>query len=507
MMKYTIADSIWMSSQSYPDRIAIEVLHDDGSAEQWTYSTMWDRVRSLAAGLTGIGSGPAGPMAAILLQNSADALLAYLACQVAGVGAVPVNTRLAPPEMQYVVEDSGARVILAASPYLDIAFDVAATCAHEVRVIDASTVVTESHPHAAFVADGASIGGVFYTSGTTGFPKGAMVANGDWLVNALRWGWQLGIRDDEVMLVPGPIFHLSFGSFALCTLMIGGRLRIMPTFDAARACDEFVDTCTMSFLVPSMTAMISEHWRNSGGAPMPALRTMMTSAAAITPGQLEEAYRMFPNVRIIEVYGWTEAGFASFETKHIETVQDATVGWAHVGCEVALFDDDGHRIRSGRGEIGVRTIAHFAGYLNKPGATDAAFQGEYLMSGDIGELMPDGRLKIVDRKKQMIISGGENIYSAEVERTVLEHPSVKEVAVVGKADERWGEIVVACVVPADPTAFDLDVLRAHCRRGLAGYKNPREFLILDELPRNSMGKVQKFVLADRVAGRTSTGVQ
>jgi acyl-CoA synthetase (AMP-forming)/AMP-acid ligase II len=499
-MKFTLADSIAMNIRSFPDRQALEVLGDAG--ESYTYRDLWLRVSALADALREVEPGPHGPAAATLLPNGADALLIYLAGQLAGCAIVPVNTRLAHPEILHIVNDSGARRIFAGGELLATAGSVASAADHDATVVDVAQLPTPGglrDPAVSDPAKGDRLAAVFYTSGTTGAPKGAAMTNDTWLVNAMRWGWQLGLCWDDVMLVPGPLFHMSYCSFAFGTLMIGGRVRIMPSFDAARACDEFTGTCTTAFLVPSMTSMMIEEWQRRGRPPLGSMRAMMTAAALVSPEALSEAFAMFPNARITETYGWTEAGFATDEIKRPETLADATVGYSTLGCEIAILDPDGNPVPSGeQGEVAVKTVAHFSGYLNRPDATAAAWAGDFLRSDDIGVLEKDGRLRIIDRKNGLIISGGENVYAAEVERVLISHPQVRDVTVVGKPDPRWGEVVVAVVVPEPGMAPDPGQVTAYCRARLAGYKCPREVRVWDDLPRNSMGKIQRFIIRDRV---------
>ena len=197
---------------------------------------------------------------------------------------------------------------------------------------------------------------------------------------------------------------------------------------------------------------------------------MMTAAASVSPEALADAFAMFPNARITETYGWTEAGFATDEIKRPETLADATVGYSTLGCEIAILDPGGNPVPPGeQGEVAVKTVAHFSGYLNRPDATAAAWAGDFLRSDDIGVLEKDGRLRIIDRKNGLIISGGENVYAAEVERVLISHPQIRDVTVVGKPDPRWGEVVVAVVVPEPGAAPDPAEVTAYCRARLAGY--------------------------------------
>ena len=287
----------------------------------------------------------------------------------------------------------------------------------------------------------------------------------------------------------------------LAALCIGARVRIMPEFRAELALAELAAHCTFAFLVPSMTAMLEEEWRRLDKPPVDALRLMLSSGA---PGPLSltrTAMAMFHRARVTEAYGWTEGGWVTFEVKDPDTLLAHSVGWPTFGNEVAVFNEAGEPCGVGEaGEVAVKSLTHFDGYLGRPEATEAVRHRGYVMSGDIGIWQADGRLCIVDRKKDMIISGGENIYTAEVERIVHEHPDILEAAVVGLPDQRWGEMVTAMVVPRAGARIDGADLEAFCRERLAGFKVPRRIEVVGELPRNPMGKVQKFRIIEQLGG-------
>ncbi|MCW5744981.1 MAG: AMP-binding protein [Alphaproteobacteria bacterium] len=498
-MHLTIAESVAARALAHPDRPAIEVL----GGTTLTYGQAWRRVVALADAVGAVEPGPQGRMVAVLLGNGADALLAYLACQWAGVTAVPVNTRLAAPEVGFIVGDSGARLILTDRTYAEVAATVAAE--HRARVVlaeDIATPAAVSPPVLAVQDRGAMPCVVGYTSGTTGFPKGALYSNDHYLTALMRWGWEFGLTGDHLMLVPGPLFHLSYAGLSMAALCIGARVRIMPAFDPAAALDELTGSCTFAFLVPSMTGMIAQEWQRRGEPAVPAMRFMISSGA---PGPLsltQTAMRMFGNAKVCEAYGWTEGGWVTFEVKRPETLLAHSVGWPTFGNEVGVFADDGRPCAVGEaGEVGVKSVTHFDGYLGRPEATQAAWRNGYVMSGDIGIWQADGRLCIVDRKKDMIISGGENVYTAEVERVLHEHPGVLEAAVVGLPDARWGEQVTAVIVARNGAKPDPAGVQAFCRERLAGYKVPRRIELVAELPRNPMGKVQKFRIVESLSGR------
>lgn len=498
-MRLTVAETIAVRALSQPDHVAIEVLQGGPTL---TYGELLPRIVALADAIRGTEEGPHGRMVGLFLPNAADHVLGYLACQWVGMAAVPVNSRLAEPEIEFQISDSGAKTILAAGPYLDLARKIGARCGAEVIDADAiSTPDSVDRPVFGEHGYGERSCVVGYTSGTTGFPKGALYSNDHYLTAQMRWGWEFGLTADHVMLVPGPLFHLSYAGLSMGALMIGARVRIMQTFEPSLALDELSETCTFAFLVPSMTTMIAEEWKRRGKPPVDAFRFMISSGA---PGPLSmtvEAMEMFHNARIAEAYGWTEGGWVTFEVKDKKTLLAHSVGWPTAGNEVQVFREDGTPPPVGEpGEVGVKSVTHFSGYLGRPDATAEAWKNGYVMSGDVGIWQPDGRLCIVDRKKDMIISGGENVYTAEVERILVEHPGVLEAAVVGIPDAKWGEMVTAMVVPRDGAGLTPEGVIGYCRDNLAHYKAPRRVEIAAELPRNPMGKVQKFRIVEALTG-------
>lgn len=502
-MQLSIADSIVLRCFANPGRVAIEVV---GSDRSLTYGEVWRRIRGLADALAGCAAGRHGRMVALLLPNGPDAALAIVACQIAGVIAVPLNGRLTAPEMRHILADADCRLLLSAGSFIDIATE--ASRGLPLEIIDAAGVPTPAFA-ARPVAGGRDLGTepcvVGYTSGTTGFPKGAIYTHDYYTMNNYRWGWVFGLSGDHVVLIAGPMFHLSYAGFALAGLTIGARVRILPEFSPATALDELDRHCSFAFLVPTMLRMLAEEWEQRGRPPLAAARHLISAGAPVTSDLLRTAMRMFPAAKIAEMYGWTEGSFATYEIKDPDDLLANSVGWPALGADVALFGEDGELCAPGvAGEIGVRGPVPFAGYLGNPQATAAAFHRGYLMSGDIGLFQPDGRLCLVDRKKDVIITGGENVYTMEVERVLLDHPAVRECAVVGLPDERWGERVGALLVVegAEP---DRAALLEFCRARLAGYKLPRQFAFVSELPRNSMGKVLKAQVAEQLSAAGGDG--
>jgi acyl-CoA synthetase (AMP-forming)/AMP-acid ligase II len=497
-MRFTIAEQLEAVALAFPDRVAVEMV----GGRSYTYRQLIERMEQLAAALGEVQSGRNGTMVAVLMSNGVDSLLSYLACQLRGFAVVPINTRLAPAEMGYILNDSDATVLLSGGDQIERAKAIAGDCGQ--RLIDCDGIGNDAEPlprTQRVRAAGSNTAVVFYTSGTTGFPKGAAISYDCWAERLMWWGWEFDIASTDVMLVPGPTFHMSFASLCFCALYRGARLRIVERFDVPKSYEELRDNCSWSFLIPTMTTMLLDLWRQGGRKPLNAARILLSSGAALSPSTLEDMMQAFPNARIYEAYGWTEGGWVTSEVKKRGTIVPHSVGWSAFGSQVVVLDDDGKVCADGVvGEVAARTPVHFSHYLNNPEATRKAWVGDYQKSGDIGMFLEDGRLKLLDRRNDMILTGGENVYSSEVERVLNEHPTVAECVVVGQPDPRWGNAVVGVVVARPGAQIREDDLRGHCRTQLAGYKCPKRFIVVDALPRNSMGKVEKFRVRADVAG-------
>lgn len=488
MVRHTLVEQFRFTAAAYPDRSAIQVV----GGPELTYAQALDRTRALATAIRMHSDG--GPVA-VLIRNSADAALAYLACQLAGVPALPVNGALTPTEIDYLLDDSSAGVLLYGPEFAGRVAGLAPArrpglvSTEDLPVALPWTEFDPSAPDAPFV--------IGYTSGTTGFPKGAIYDGAGMYVQYLRWAVHFGLSDDSTLLTAGPMFHNSYGGLSILALVLGATNRVLATFDAARAAEELENRCTFAFLVPSMLTQVLAHWRATG-TPMTSLRRLLSSGAAVAAADLDAAFDAFPNAEITEAYGWSEGGWVTHERKARGAVVPRSVGRPMIGADVALFDVDGAPARPGEtGEIGVCNVTPFLGYVNPASTEELSADGRYLLSGDIGRFTDDGRLLVVDRKKDIIVTGGENVASGEVERVLAAHPAVREAAVVGRPDERWGEVVTAVVVAESDV--DTAALRAHCRTRLAAYKVPKAFEFVSSLPRNAMGKVQKFLLREPVA--------
>jgi fatty-acyl-CoA synthase len=492
-------DHVTRHARSMPDSIAIRF-----TGASLTWAELDTRVHTLAAAFAARGIG-AGDRVAVLMTNRPEFVETVLAANAIGAIGVPVNFRLTPDEVGYVLRDSGAALIVTDGPLARLA--AAATVAAPVPTL----VVGDSYeaalaagppPAPTVEIDERDVALIMYTSGTTGRPKGAMLTHLNLLmqsITAIRTSRVYG--DDTVALLNVPLFHIAGIGSLPPILLIGGRTVIMPTgaFDAESTLAVVEsEGVTSLFLVPAQWQVLCAHPDATGRTA--SLRTISWGAAPATVSLLESMAATFPHTEIVSVFGQTEMSPVTTSLPGADGVRKiGSVGRPIPTIAARVVDEDMNDVAPGQvGEIVYRGPTLMAGYWNNPEATAEAFTGGWFHSGDLVRVDDEGFVYVVDRKKDMIISGGENIYCAEVENALAAHPAIADVAVIGAKHERWGETPVAIVVAADPAAPPtLDDLTDWSRDRLASYKKPTSVIVLDELPRNASGKVLKHVLRAR----------
>jgi long-chain acyl-CoA synthetase len=483
------------------ERVAVSF---DGA--ELTYADVWDRCRRLAGGLHALGL-ERGDRVAVLAQNSHRYLELYQAVPAAGMVLVPLNHRHSDAELRYALADSGARVLFAerdvAGLPASVEHVVEADGGHEALLVDAEPA---DFPDDVGEDD---LAGLFYTGGTTGASKGVMLRHRSLVANAMHIQAFWPFDPETRFLLVAPMFHLAGTLAVLASVWHGGRQVVMRAFDAAGLLDLVErERITATQVVPSMLAAISEE-QLARPRDVSSLRFLTFGGAPSATETLRRAHRAFPGAELMTMYGATETAPLVTAVRHVEALVDSprarTCGQPLVGVEVRIVDP-GERTPVGVGEVGevaVRGPNVMLGYWEKPDETAAALAGGWYHTGDLGRLDEAGYLYLVDRAKDMIVTGGENVYSTEVEDVLYRHPAVLEAAVFGIPDARWGEAVHAVVVPrSDVTEHDL---LAHCREAIAGYKVPKRIEIRDEpLPKSGAGKVLKRELrAPHWEGRES----
>ncbi|CAN5705183.1 acyl-CoA synthetase [soil metagenome] len=475
-----------------------------------TYREMSDRSTRGAGALVGWGVRP-GDRVALFMENSPRFIEAYLAVLWTGAVAVPINTRYRVAELAHIVADADVRLVLVdeeGSANHDVSVAAArlgvpvvplqgegegvdawrnAFGAHDA-IID---VVPRSHGDLAVIV---------YTSGTTGRSRGAMLSHGNFLTNARAvtgaWGWTARDR----LLLTLPLFHMhGLGVGLHGTIYQGSSMTLCRAFEEQAVFDELLaGRTTMFFGVPTMFGRLLQEARRREETPPP-IRLLVSGSAPLGPDLLENVERVLGS-RILERYGMTESVMNLGNPLKGER-RPGSVGLPFDGVAVRIADSttDELVVRGRTGEIQLRGPNVFAGYWRDDEATSAAFARDgWFKTGDLGYVDEDGYHHIVGRAKELIISGGFNVYPREVEEVLERHASVLEAAVLGVLDADLGERVVAVVVPRDAEA-SADVLIEHCRARIAGFKKPRHVHFVASLPRNALGKVQKHVLREQLA--------
>jgi fatty-acyl-CoA synthase len=465
--------------------------------EEISYAVLDHRIRRVAGFLASRGI-RADDVVAVLMKNSAAFLELVFAASHIGAVFLPINYRLSADEVGYIVANSGARLLIADEELAAIAAgDAPIVLLNEGAQASATHLASDAVPAPMHPRHPRDLMRLMYTSGTTDRPKGVMLTYENMYWKSADQTLALGLNADTRLLVVGPLYHVGALDLpGIAVLWHGGLLSIHRDFEPGRALAAIEgERLNAAWFAPVMTTALltypdrhrydvsSLKWAIGGGEKTPEARIRAFSD-------------FFKSARYIDAYGLTETvGGDTFMEAGREIEKIGSTGRAIAHVEVEIRDDGGNRLPPGEdGEICLRGPKVTRGYWKDPDKTRATFFGDWFRTGDVGHLDADGFLYLTDRKKDMIISGGENIASSEVERVIYELPEVREVAVVGLPDERWGEKPVAVVVLAENSALDLPSLATHCRSRLAAFKVPRELVIRDSLPRNPSGKVLKRVL-------------
>lgn len=488
-----------------------------------SWSAFADRVSRVAGGLAALGLQP-GERVAILAVNHASFLELQYAILWAGGVLVPVNYRLSSSEISDIVGAASACMIVADAQFERLVRDATRNVPALRRVIWFSGPEALGDSSYAWLAaqetiedrseSGADdVAGIYFTGGTTGRPKGVVLSQLNFLSQAAAMQSSLELRSDSVYLHATPLFHLADCGIGHAVTFAAGAHSFLAQFDAG-ACLRKIrqDGVTEINLVPTMLATLldaAEDEPRDMAAALAAVRTAAYGGAPIPAPVLHRLLARLPNAKFRQFYGMTETCGActslppEFHVSGVDASRLRSVGQAMPFAEIRIVAADGAECRRGEaGEVAIRGPQTMRGYWNDPDASSRALRGGWLHSGDVGVMDADGFVTIVERLKDMIISGGENIYSAEVENVIAAHPSVAACAVIGLSDQRWGERVHAVVVRrSDVESGELQRdLEARCRDLIAGYKCPKSWDIRAEpLPLSSLGKVNKAKLREEAA--------
>ncbi|MDL5157758.1 acyl-CoA synthetase [Actinomycetospora termitidis] len=470
-------------ARSTPEHVAL--VHGDSRT---TYAQLDDRVRRLAAGLRGLGVEP-GDRVAYLGPNHPAFVETMFATTALGAVFVPLNTRLAADEVAFAVADTEPRVLVTAPDVSSAAMLTSSGSMAAVTTLEVGgthdEVIATSDRADPVVTDPDDLAVLMFTSGTTGRPKAACLTHANLTWNALDVVVDVDLASDEVCLLSAPLFHAAaLGMTCLPVLLKGGTLVLEQAFDPERTLDLVErEGVTIMFGVPTMFAALARTPRFAD-ADLSGVRYLLCGGAPVPPSLLDTYADRGP--AFLQGYGMTEAapGVLLLDPAHARS-KAGTAGRPHFFTDVAL---------SPSGEILVRGPHVVPGYWRRPEETAAAFTDGWFRSGDVAEIDDEGFHRIVDRVKDLYISGGENVSPAEVEGVLTSHPDVLDAAVVGVPDDRWGEVGHAWVVLVPGAATTPDDLVAWLDGRLARFKTPRTVDVVDTLPRNPTGKLDKPAL-------------
>jgi fatty-acyl-CoA synthase len=456
-----------------------------------------------------------GDKVSILSRNCPEMMEVMFAAARSGMIYVPLNFRLAPPEMKFVLNDADVQILFVGNDFKDVIEQISdqISCPLVVNLgDDYESLLEQGQPGGQEEeVSGEDLFAIFYTSGTTGGPKGVMLTHDNFLSAALNHIIAYQLSPADVCYHSQPFYHTMQASLAICCMYVAATSFIVDNFDphdfwgAVRDHGVTMITLVYTMLVDALDAF------EEGGYDKGSLHSFTVGGQSVPVDVIQRTQRLMGEGMIFQVYGLTEASplltylpreemvFQGQEAKRL-----ASIGKELFSCQVRVVDEQDRDVEPGQfGEIIARGPNVMHGYWQRPQETADALRGGWLRTGDMAKVDEEGYLYIVDRKKDIIISGGENISSREVEEVLYQHSQVQECAVIGLPDSRWGEQVRACVVLKNGADGDPDEIIVHCRERLAKYKCPRSVIFLEALPKDPLGKIQKRILRERFKAETA----
>ncbi len=497
-----------------------------------TYAEFASRARKLAYVFLDADLSP-GDRVAIIHPNCHIFLEAYFAAAYAGLILTPINYRLSAQELSFILEDSGARVLISHADLKNKVTEAVSsdqdsllleniiwTCEDDLGSLDIEGYTSSAYESAIASANSRSLTGMegggdcepahlYYTSGTTGKPKGVILTHTNVVTHAQGTITELELTDADVWGHIAPLYHLADAWATFAITMVGGKHVLVPKFDRPRVLETIrTEKITMSNLIPTM---LNQLVNEPGAADVkyPSLRYILSGGAPIAPELVRKVINTF-GCEYVQTYGMTETSpylTMSLLKEHLKRLPEekqfryqSRTGRKFITIELKVVNDDGQEVRPDNKEVGEIWVCGptvTPGYWHRPDETAAAFEDGWFKTGDLAVIDEEGYVNIVDRKKDMIVSGGECVYSTEIEHVLYEHPAILEAAVIGVPDENWGEAVKAVVVQKPGVVVAEEELINFCKERITHYKAPSTVDFVDELPKTGTGKIFKKVLKDK----------
>jgi acyl-CoA synthetase (AMP-forming)/AMP-acid ligase II len=505
-----MTQSLHRAVRAHPDKIATIC-----GTRRHSYATFGDRVARLAGALRALGVTP-GERVGMLSLNSDRYLEFFFGTYWAGGVVNPVNTRWSVGEIAYSLVDCDTRVLIVDDTFAPMvpALRTQAPCLGTIihagdgptpdGALSYESLLTAHQPVPDALRGGHDLAGVFYTGGTTGFPKGVMLSHQALYCNALALIAE-GIEARRMVgLHSAPMFHLADHAFTNALAMGGGTHVMVPSFTPVGVAQIIErEQINAAVLVPTMIQLLADS-PEAKVHDLSSLELLMYGGSTISEAVIDRAFAIMPQVNMLQCYGMTELAPAAtvlgpmyHTAKGRALGKISSAGQPVAIAEIRIVDADDNELPPGEvGEITVRGPGVMQGYWNKPEETAHALRGGWMHTGDGGRMDAEGFVYVVDRIKDMVVTGGENVYSVEVENAVASHPAVLQCAVIGIPDDTWGELVHAVIVPRPGQSVTLDELLAHCKTRIANYKCPRSLELIDKLPMSGAGKILKNVLRE-----------
>jgi len=481
--------SLGRASRFYADRTALAPR-----GTRLTFRELHERVQGIAAALSKLGF-RVGDRLGLLLPNGPEYIQFVYACSLLGVIVVPLNTRLSLAEIDRVLADASPHGLVRHS-----SLPVPTVRLPRERVLDQEPLEVRNDSVSDVFYDPQAVLALIYTSGTTGHPKGVMVTHANVLANVQNFNFWMRYTEAGVYLHAAPIFHIADFPCMFAAPAFGACQVTIPKFDPRGFC-EAVDRERVSHtvLVPTMINLLTQ-FPEVKKYDLSSLQVLAYGGSPMPPDLIRRTRELLPQVKLVQAYGLSESGFLTGlqDQEHTDD-RLLSCGRPCPGIDLRVTDDSGKQVEVGKsGELVARGANIMRGYWNNPGETALVFRDGSFRTGDIGYQDSEGYFYILDRAKDMIVTGGENVYSGDVEAVIYAHPAVSEAAVFGIPDPKWGEVVMACVMLKPGSTLTADDLIAFCRQSLASYKIPRRVEFSDtELPKSGSGKILKRLLRER----------